>query len=122
MFLNYGHTFANALELLGGADSDSDDVALPLGLMAAAWLAFRQGRIGIEVVEAHRQLLDALGLQTAGSVAVEEMTHAWARDKKYRRGVRFVVLNGLGEPEGTVPADPETLAQVFEDLRSPPRG
>jgi 3-dehydroquinate synthase/shikimate kinase/3-dehydroquinate synthase len=122
VFLNYGHTFANALELVSDAEADADDVALPLGLMAAAWLAYRQRRVDIDVVEAHRHLLEALGLQTVGSVAVERMTQAWARDKKYRRGVRFVVLNGLGEPEGAVSANPETLAQVFEDLRRPPRG
>lgn len=117
VYLNYGHTFANALALLGDPETGSEDAVLPLGLMAAAWLAYRQGRVGIDVVEAHRELLTALGLPTTGNIPVQRMGDAWARDKKYRRGVRFVVLNGLGRPEGGVIADDATLAQVFDDLR-----
>jgi 3-dehydroquinate synthase/shikimate kinase/3-dehydroquinate synthase len=117
VYLNYGHTFANALALLGDPETGSDDAVLPLGLMAAAWLAYRQGRVGMDVVEAHRELLSALGLPTTGNIPATHMGEAWARDKKYRRGVRFVVLNGLGRPEGGVTADDATLAQVFDDLR-----
>jgi hypothetical protein len=33
-----------------------------------------------------------------------------------RSGVRFVVLNGLGMPEGGVTADDDTLKAVLDDL------
>jgi 3-dehydroquinate synthase/shikimate kinase/3-dehydroquinate synthase len=44
------------------------------------------------------------------------MQQAWMRDKKYRHGVRFVVLNGLGRPEGGVTADTTTLDGALRDL------
>ena len=50
--LNYGHTFAHAIELIRGPAADDQGEAVALGLMAAAHLAFRQGRIPPVVVEA----------------------------------------------------------------------
>ena len=38
------------------------------------------------------------------------------RDKKYRHGIRFVVLNSLGRPESGVTADEATLELVLSDL------
>jgi 3-dehydroquinate synthase/shikimate kinase/3-dehydroquinate synthase len=124
VFLNYGHTFAHAMDLVrgdgnaGDARGDGGDPAetVALGLMAAAWLAFRQGRVGRDVVDRHRELLAALGLPTEGTFPPAAMREAWLRDKKYRHGVRFVVLNGLGAPEGGITADDETLDQVLDDL------
>ena len=40
----------------------------------------------------------------------------WVRDKKYRHGIRFVVLNSLGRPESGVTADEATLELVLSDL------
>jgi len=85
-------------------------------MMAAAHLARRQGRIGDDVVDRHRRLLSTLGLPTSGRFDLEAMQRAWLRDKKYRHGVRFVVLNGLGHAEAGVTASAETLAGVLDDL------
>jgi hypothetical protein len=74
-----------------------------LGMMAAAYLARRQGRIDDGVVDRHRRLLSTLGLPTSGRFDLEAMQRAWLRDKKYRHGVRFVVLNGLGRAEAGSP-------------------
>jgi shikimate kinase/3-dehydroquinate synthase len=114
--LNYGHTFAHAIELIRGTDTDDQGEAVALGMMAAAHLAFRQGRIPGTVVERHRRLLTGLGLPTRGEFRLEDMQQAWMRDKKYRHGVRFVVLNELGRPEGGVTADTATLDGALCDL------
>jgi shikimate kinase/3-dehydroquinate synthase len=119
--LNYGHTFAHAIELIlgqGAEDRDAEDqgAAVALGLMAAAHLAFRQGRIPAEVVDEHRRLLTGLGLPVQGEFRLADLEQAWMRDKKYRHGVRFVVLNGLGRPEGGVTADTATLEGALHDL------
>ncbi|HEY5246932.1 MAG TPA: bifunctional shikimate kinase/3-dehydroquinate synthase [Dermatophilaceae bacterium] len=116
VYLNYGHTFAHAMDLVRGLSLGEDSDSLPLGLMAAAYLARRHGRVGDSVVERQRELLTALGLPTAGTFTFSEMQEAWSRDKKYNRGVRFVVLNGLGIPEGGVSADDATLTGVLDDL------
>lgn len=114
--LNYGHTFAHAIELIRDPAADDQGEAVSLGMMAAAHLAFRQGRIPAAVVEQHRRLLTGLGLPTRGEFKLEDMEQAWMRDKKYRHGVRFVVLNDLGSPEGGVTADSATLDGALRDL------
>jgi shikimate kinase/3-dehydroquinate synthase len=115
VFLNYGHTFAHAMDLVRSASGQESD-CLPLGLMAAAYLAHRQGRVDTDVVDTHREVLTALGLPCAGEFPIAQVRQAWTRDKKYRRGIRFVVLNGLGRPEGGVSADDTTLAAALDDL------
>lgn len=114
--LNYGHTFAHAIELILDSAADDQGEAVALGMMAAAHLAFRQGRIPETVVEQHRQLITGLGLPIQGEFGLPDMQQAWMRDKKYRHAVRFVVLNGLGRPEGGVTADTATLEGALRDL------
>lgn len=84
--------------------------------MMAAYLAFRQGRIPGTVVEQHRQLISGLGLPVQGKFELQDMLRAWLRDMKYRHGIRFVVLNGLGRPVSGVAADEATLEAVLGDL------
>jgi shikimate kinase/3-dehydroquinate synthase len=116
LVLNYGHTFAHAIELIRGAAADDQGEAVGLGMMAAAYLAFRQGRIPASVVEQHREIIAGLGLPVRGEFRLQDMRQAWMRDKKYRHGIRFVVLNDLGRPESGVTADAATLEGVLSDL------
>jgi shikimate kinase / 3-dehydroquinate synthase len=115
LFLNYGHTFAHAIELVRDTSDDQGE-AVALGMMAAAYLAFRQGRIPAAVVDKHRQIIAGLGLPVSGEFKLKDMLQAWTRDKKYRHGIRFVVLNQLGHPESGVTADEATLEGVLSDL------
>jgi 3-dehydroquinate synthase/shikimate kinase/3-dehydroquinate synthase len=116
LHLNYGHTFGHAIEQVRGPDSEDDGEAVSVGMMAAAHLAYRQGRIPVELVDLHKRLLEGLELPTSGQFDLAGLRDAWLRDKKYRGGARFVVLNGLGQPEAGVPADDESLAAVISDL------
>jgi 3-dehydroquinate synthetase len=115
--LNYGHTFAHAIEQVRELDGGSSGVPLALGLMAAGHLGYRQGRLSSREVDLHRELLQSLGLPTSADLEFERMSEAWLRDKKYDHGVRFVVLEGIGKPQGGVPASDSELRAVFEDLR-----
>lgn len=116
LFLNYGHTFAHAIEQVRGMTADDQGEAVALGMMAAAYLAFRQGRIPAAVVEQHEQIIAGLGLPVRGDFKLQDLMQAWMRDKKYRHGIRFVVLNELGRPESGVTADEATLDGVLADL------
>ncbi len=116
IYLNYGHTFAHAFENLLEAGPDRHGEAVSLGMMAAAHLAFEQGRIGSDLVELHRRVLNLYGLPTSAKFPLPEMHQAWLHDKKYRGGVRFVVLNGIGRPEGGVAVSNEVLGAVLADL------
>jgi shikimate kinase / 3-dehydroquinate synthase len=114
LHLNYGHTFGHAIEQLSVHGDDGEATAL--GMMAAAYLARRQGRIGDDLVDLHRALLSGLGLPVSARFTVDQLREAWLRDKKYRDGTRFVVLNGLGRPEAGVLADDDVLAAALTDL------
>jgi shikimate kinase / 3-dehydroquinate synthase len=114
--LNYGHTFAHAIEQLTGTDSGVEGGPLALGLMAAAHLARRQGRIGDDVVDRHQSLLESLGLPTTARLDLDGLQRAWLRDKKYDHGVRFVVLDALGAPVGGVAASEIELRGALSDL------
>jgi shikimate kinase / 3-dehydroquinate synthase len=116
LFLNYGHTFGHAIEQVSGPDKADDGEAVAVGMMAAAYLARRQGRIGDDLVDLHRSLLSSLGLPVAGRFSLAELREAWLRDKKYRGSTRFVLLNGLGKPVTGVPADEASLRAVLDDL------
>ena len=116
LHLNYGHTFGHAIEQVLGLDAGDDGAATAGGMMAAAHLARRQGRIPDEIVGLHRRLLEDMRLPTEGTFDLASLREAWLRDKKYRGGARFVVLNGLGRPEAGVPADDDSLAAVVRDL------
>lgn len=120
LHLNYGHTFGHAIEQVRGLEQADDGSAVALGMMAAAYLARRQGRIGDDLVGLHRRLLAAMQLPASGQFGLAGLRDAWLRDKKYQDGARFVVLNGLGRPEAGVPADEDSLAAVLADLAESP--
>ncbi|HEX2241367.1 MAG TPA: 3-dehydroquinate synthase [Actinomycetota bacterium] len=112
--LNYGHTFGHAFEHMGVAPRHGD--AISLGMMAAAYLANGMKRIPDDVVHLHRRVLQALGLPVNAAVDYDELEWNWRLDKKYRRGVRFVLLKRIGEAEVGVPAAPEEIKLALERL------
>ncbi len=118
LHLNYGHTFGHAIEQVSGPDAADDGEAIAVGMMAAAHLAHRQGRIPADLVDLHRSLLSGLGLPVAGRFDLQGLRQAWLRDKKYRDGTRFVLLNGLGRPQAGIQADDASLAAAMADLSS----
>jgi 5-deoxy-5-amino-3-dehydroquinate synthase len=98
--LNYGHTLAHALETAGRYDLRHGE-AVAIGLMFAARLAVRLGRIDEERARYHEQVAREYGLPDtlpAGSdpaLLIELMT----RDKKSAGGLNFV----LDGPSGVEP-------------------
>ena len=127
--LNYGHTFAHAIERVAGLGATGEapgsggyrdgvrhGEAVALGMMSAAYLSAELGRLDAEAVETHRRVLGAVGLPVEASLDVEELEPAWRLDKKFRRGVRFVVLNGIGAPEAGVEAPREAVVRALERM------
>ena len=111
--LNYGHTFGHAIEWVSGCRHGE---AVALGMMAAAYLAEELGRIEPHVVDVHRRTLEAVGLPTSATFDAGELEPAWELDKKYRHGVRFVLLRGLGAPEAGVAAPRDAVARAVRRL------
>ena len=104
-FLNYGHTLGHAVERVEDFRWRHGE-AVAVGLVFAAELAGRAGLLSRDEVDRHRTLLDAMGLPTRYAGDWERLQAVMRRDKKARgASLRFVVLDGLGNP--TILTDPD---------------
>lgn len=105
--LNYGHTLAHALETAGGYGLRHGE-AVAIGLVFAAELAARLGRINGDRVAEHRALVGAYDLPSRLPPGTDpaELVALFARDKKALGGITFV-LDGPGGVEvvADVPTD-----------------
>jgi 3-dehydroquinate synthase len=99
--LNYGHTFAHALEAVGGYGELLHGEAVSIGMMCAARLAQRLGRIDAKLVERQHALLATLGLPVdVPRLNSEQLLSAMLHDKKTELGkLRFVLPDQLGHVE-----------------------
>ena len=117
--LNYGHTFAHAIEHAGwsgGSGGVRHGEAVALGMMAAAHLSHELGMIEEGVVDLHRRVLDRVGLPTSASLDFHALERAWRHDKKYQQGVRFVLLEDVGTPVSGVRASSAAIATALERM------
>jgi len=114
--LNYGHTLAHAIET-GGAYDLRHGEAVAIGLVFAAELAHRLGRIDADAVAEHRRVVagyDLPGTLPAG-LGDDELIERFGRDKKATRQLTFVLDGPAGVEVVTdvpEPAIREALAAV----------
>jgi 5-deoxy-5-amino-3-dehydroquinate synthase len=98
--LNYGHTLAHALEAqaLDGRRDLKHGEAVAVGLVFAALLARRLGRIGNERVALHRRVVGGFDLsdQLPAGADPEALTTLMARDKKAEHDLTFVLDGPVG--------------------------
>lgn len=99
--LNYGHTFCHAFETLTGYNKLLHGEGVAIGMMCAARLAERLGRIDGTLAERQYRLLTALGLPTATPrLDEDDVLRVMARDKKVEHGrLRFVLPSKMGHVE-----------------------
>ena len=115
--LNYGHTLAHALEAHGGYDLRHGE-AVAVGLIYAAELAHRTGRVGPERVAEHRRVVGGYELPTSlpQGADADAIVGLFGRDKKAVDGVTFM----LDGPEGIQPVtglEPALLREALEAIR-----
>ena len=115
--LNYGHTLAHALEAAGTYEIRHGE-AVATGLVYAAEVAHRLGRITAADVAEHRRVVEQYGQSVTVPVATdaEQILALFAKDKKALDGVTFV----LDGPEGVEPVrvdDRELLLDALEAMR-----
>jgi 3-dehydroquinate synthase len=104
-FLNYGHTLAHAIERVEDFGWRHGE-AVAVGLVFAAELGGQAGLLTRAEVDRHRALVDAMGLPTRYSGDWERLQAVMRVDKKARgASLRFVVLDGMGNP--TILTDPD---------------
>jgi 5-deoxy-5-amino-3-dehydroquinate synthase len=113
MILNYGHTLAHALEGAGRADHPEWDLrhgeAVAIGMLFAALLAQRLGRISEERVAEHRRIIGSFDLPTdlPAGAEVTELVDFMGRDKKAQQDLTFVLdgPDGVEAVRGVATAD-----------------
>ncbi len=119
MLLNYGHTLAHALEAAafdGGAPWDlRHGEAVAVGLVFAAVLARRLGRIDDDRVAEHRAVVRGLGLpgELPAGADPAALVALMARDKKADHDLTFV----LDGPDGVAPVRGVPEAAVVDALQ-----
>ena len=99
--LNYGHTYAHAIEKVTGYSWRHGE-AVAVGCVFAAEIAHRNGNLSRDALALHRQSLEAVGLPTRfpeGEERWEELKEAMMSDKKVRGGrLRLVLLDDIARP------------------------
>jgi 5-deoxy-5-amino-3-dehydroquinate synthase len=115
--LNYGHTLGHALETAGRYDLRHGE-AVAIGLIYAAELAQRLGRIDRARVAQHRRVVGGydLPMRLPEGSDPQALVELFSRDKKAVEGITFV----LDGPHGVEPVrvdDRALLVDVLDALR-----
>jgi 5-deoxy-5-amino-3-dehydroquinate synthase len=115
--LNYGHTFGHALEIATSFQVTHGE-CVAIGLVYAAELAWRLGRIDRPRVDEHRATVGAydLPMTLPSGVEVDDLLPLFARDKKAVRGVTFV-LDGPNGVEPVTDVEERHVRDALEAIR-----
>jgi len=117
LVLNYGHTLGHALERLDEFSGRSHGEAVATGMMFAARLAeaLRTSPPGLSA--RHARTLKPLGLDSDGGLpASDRILDAMRMDKKYRGGIRFVLLEDVGRPIVVDDVPEDVVVTVLKDM------
>ncbi|WP_448508675.1 3-dehydroquinate synthase [Immundisolibacter sp.] len=120
--LNLGHTFGHAVEAATGYGAWLHGEAVGLGLLMAADLSRRLGRLPGEAVARIAALLKRAALPTVlpADIATETLLDFMAGDKKVLDGqLRLVALDGIGKGVIIQGVALDMLAAVIDATRAP---
>ncbi|MDE0573052.1 3-dehydroquinate synthase [Demequina sp. B12] len=117
--LNYGHTFGHAIEYTERYQW-RHGAAVSVGMVYEAELARLAGKLDDAAVDLHREILGGLGLPTTYPGGRWDALHtAMKRDKKTRGDLlRFVILQGIGNPVRLEGPDPALLLGAYDAVSS----
>ena len=115
--LNYGHTLGHALEAAGTYEIRHGE-AVAIGLVYAAEVAHRLGRIDSTQVAEHRRVVEHYGQSVTVPAGLDdaEVLDLFRRDKKALEGITFV-LDGPDGVEPVVVDDTDLLLDALAAMR-----
>jgi len=123
--LNYGHTLGHALEAASLSSGATHDLrhgeAVAIGLVFAAHLARRLGRIDDARVALHRKVVAGFDLPTdlPDATSAAELVTYMVRDKKARHDLTFVLDSARGvEPVRGI--DPDVVVATLTEMGARP--
>lgn len=116
--LNYGHTFAHALESLSGYGRLLHGEAVAIGMVCAARLAVELGMIDADSADRQQTLLERLRLPVelpANSASPREIYDAMRHDKKVQHGrLRLILPTRIGEVTAVEEVDSKQILKVLK--------
>ena len=114
--LNFGHTFGHAFEALAGYGKLLHGEAVAIGMVCAARLAERTGRVDAQFSDRLRSLLSVLGLPVdVPKLDPGKILDAMMHDKKGQNGKLFFVLpNCMGQVESVRDVSSSDILSVLE--------
>jgi 5-deoxy-5-amino-3-dehydroquinate synthase len=115
--LNYGHTLGHAIEIAAGFDLRHGE-AVAIGLVYAAELGHRLGRIDAERVAEHRRVVAAYDLPAVLPPGLDDdqLMDLLARDKKAIDALTFA-LDGPDGVEVVTGVDPAVVRSTLDAVR-----
>ncbi len=118
--LNYGHTFAHAIERAENYSWRHGN-AVAVGLVFVAELAHLDGWMSRELLDRHRRILKSVGLPTTYSSGDwENLLAAMKIDKKSRGDqLRFVILRDIATPAILEGPDAALLFAAYREIVNP---
>ncbi len=113
--LNFGHTIAHAVESLSGYGTVLHGEAVSIGMVVAARLAERLGRVDAQFTARLQKLLETFGLPVAmPKLPPQQVLEAMLHDKKVQHGkLQFVLPTRLGHVELVGDIAAEDIAAVL---------
>ena len=119
--LNLGHTFGHAIETAQGYGNWLHGVAVAAGMVMAADLSCRRGKISADDLQRIITLLKRANLPvlSPANMTDEEFLSLMGVDKKVMDGrLRLVLLESMGKAEITSDIDSNLLHQTFAACRA----
>lgn len=115
--LNFGHTFGHAIEAGMGYGQWYHGEAVGCGMVIAAELCKRMGRLTAEdAARLKKVVIEARLPALPPKLGVDKFMELMAHDKKNDAGaIKYVLLNGLGAAN-TSPADEALVRQTLQEL------
>ena len=114
--LNFGHTFGHALEALTGYEQLLHGEAVAIGMVMAADLSSRWGKLPRDDARRIKDLIARAGLPvTPPPVAADAMLETMGMDKKVVDGrIRLVLTDGIGSAALTDQAPEDAIRTTLE--------
>jgi 3-dehydroquinate synthase len=119
LVLNYGHTIGHALERLDAFRGRTHGEAVASGMVFAASLAESRG-LAPGLTARTERLLTSLGLEPIASLPpAADVQRCLGLDKKYRGGVRFVLLEDVGRPVVVDDVSDREVGSILLEMGAP---